>query len=200
LRHHRPTRSAAVNHRESLVGAQFGRRDFDRLPVIETDAGASTHNPRYNAQHDADSKRPYRPRGSRLASVFVLFTQVASPTAKDHAGQANSDADKYPDLCRFGDGTPLTCHRYERANDRIDPHDHRQPDADAHCCDAMAEAQRADAPAQTHGNDRQDMIKARLLQRMRPGFNEQHRENQRHDQGTRSRSRQPAHAPYENAC
>ena len=42
---------------------------------------------------------------------------------------------------------------------------------------------RADAPAETHGNDRQDMIDARLLQRLRPGFNEQHRENERRDQG-----------------
>lgn len=53
----------------------------------------------------------------------------------------------------------------------------------AYCRDAMAEAQRADAPAETHGNDRQDMIDARLLQRLRPGFNEQHRENERRDQG-----------------
>jgi hypothetical protein len=162
----------------------LGRRDFDRLPIIEPDAGASAHDPRYNAQHDADAKRPHRPCGCRLPGVFTLFTQTASPTAKDHADQANSDAHKYPDHCRSGNRRPLTYHRYKRTNDRINPHNSRQPDADAHCCDAMAKTQRADAPAKTHDNNRQDMIKAGLLQRLRPGFNEQHRENQRHDQGS----------------
>lgn len=117
-----------------------------------------------------------------------MLAQAASPTAKDHAGQANSDANKYPDLCRSWNRRPLPRHRYKGTNDRIDPHNSRQSDADAHCRDAMAKTQRADAPAETHDNNRQDMIKARLLQRLRPGFNEQHRENQRHDQGREAKA------------
>ena len=47
----------------------------------------------------------------------------------------------------------------------------------------MAEAQRADAPAEPHGSNRQEMTNAHLLQRLRPGLNEQHREKQRHGEG-----------------
>ena len=120
---------------------------------------------------------------------------IATEPPHQIGSQTNSDVNKNPAPCQSGDRTPLTRHRYERANDRIDPHDHRQPDADSHCCDAMAKAQRVDAPAETHSTDRPDMIEAHLLQCMRLGFNEQHRENQSRDQ-----SREVEAEPATSTC